>query len=57
MNSPARIKPIPADVLPWFAQLIPKMNIVVAANRPTTARTILKITCPDVGDFPREAAC
>jgi hypothetical protein len=56
-NSPARIKPIPANVFSWFAQLIPRLNMIAAAIRPKTARTRLKISCPDVGDFPGEVAC
>jgi len=55
MNSPAKIKPMPAKVLPWFVQIIPKENRKAAAKRPKTARTILKVSCPDVGDFSGEA--
>lgn len=54
-KSPARIKPMPADMLPWFAQPSPKENMMAAANRPNTAKTMLKTIWPVVEILSREA--
>jgi len=55
MNSPAAIKPMPANMLPLFVQITPRENMKAATKRPKTDKTILKISCLGVGDFSREA--